>query len=175
MQLLKLTVLSSLLFAFAFSFTSCEKEAEKKKNGSLYSKTDIPLTGAQSVPATTSAATGSLAVSYNKNGKVLYYTFNWTGLTDTITCIVLQGPAPTGYASGTVKQLLPGFTTVNPSSAQLKTIQATYPYQLFNYKGSVLVDNAVIKETDLLNHLYYLSIRTKAFPTGEIRAQVRFQ
>jgi len=31
MQLLRLTVLCSLVFAIAISFTSCEKDAEKKK------------------------------------------------------------------------------------------------------------------------------------------------
>jgi hypothetical protein len=174
MQLLKLTVLTSLLFAFAFSFTSCEKEAEKKKNGNLYSKTDIPMTGAQSVPATPSTATGTLAVTYNKNSKVLAYTVSWTGLTDTIRAVEIYGPAPSGYASATVKQAIPVFTT------NLKTNQASYPYQAGSFSGSVFADEVVIKEQDILNHLYYISIRTKAYGAsaglpGEIRGQIRFQ
>jgi CHRD domain len=182
MQLLKLTVLSSLLFAFAFSFTSCEKEAEKKKNGNLLSKTDIPLSGAQVVPASVSGATGKLAVTYNKNSKVLAYTVSWTGLTDTITAAVIQGPAPTGYTVSPtlVKQVVFGFTA--PTAANLKSTQATYPFQAGSYTGSVFADEVVIKEQDLLNHLYYLSIRTKTntpgmpyATTGEIRAQIRFQ
>ncbi len=139
MQLLKLTAISSLLLVFATSLTSCEKEEEKKKNGSLYSKTDIPITGAQSVPATPSGGSGALAVIYTKSAKSLNYTFNWTGLTDTITAIVIQGPAPTGYASATVKQLLPGFPSLTPTTANLKTIQAAYPYQAASYTGSVIV------------------------------------
>lgn len=176
MQLLKLTVLTSFLFALAFSFTSCEKEAEKKKNGNLFSKTDIPMTAAQVVPMypTPSSALGNLAVTYNKNSKVLSYTFSWTGLADTIRGAEIVGPAPSGYASAAVKQALTGFTT------NLKTNQATYPFQAGSYTGSLFVDEVVIKETDLLNHLYYLSLRTKAYGAaagapGEIRAQIRFQ
>lgn len=175
MQLLRLTVLSSLFLAFAVSFTSCEKEDEKKKDGHYYAKTDIPLTGAQSVPATPSGATGSMSVSYSKASKILTYTIKWTGLTDTIRAIEIYGPAPTGYASATVKQTLPGFST------NLKTNQSSYPYQAGTYTGSVFADEVVIKELDILNHLYYVSIRTKAYGfaapglPGEIRGQVRFQ
>ena len=174
MQFLKLTILSSLLFAFALSFTSCEKEDEKKKGGSIFSKTEIPVTGAQSVPATPSTATGSLSVTYNKASRQLSYTVTWTGLTDTIRAIEIYGPAPTGYGSATVKQASPGF------SSNLKTNQANFPYQAGSYTGSLFADEVVIKELDILNHLYYLSIRTKAYGAapgapGEIRGQIRFQ
>jgi len=170
MQLLKLTALSSLLFSLALSFSSCEKEEEKERGGRLYVKSDIPMTGAQAVPATNSNGLGTLNVSYSKDGKVLNYNFSWTGLKDTITGIAIHGPAPTGYASATIKQALPGF------SSNLKNNQAAYPYQAGTYSGYVLVDDVAIVEQDLLNHLYYISIRTKAHPaTGEIRGQIRFQ
>ncbi|HEY6505106.1 MAG TPA: CHRD domain-containing protein [Chitinophagaceae bacterium] len=175
MQLLKLSVLTSLLFAFAISFTSCEKEAEKKKGGSYYSKTEIPMTGAQSVPATPSGGTGKLSVSYSKGNKTLNYSFSWTGLTDTIRAVRIYGPAPTGYGSATVKQDIPAFTS------NLRTNQTSYPYQSGSYTGSVIIDGLVFTEQDLLNHLYYISITTKAYGfaspmlPGEIRAQIRFQ
>jgi len=127
------------------------------------------MTGAQSVPLSTSPAIGTLNVNYSKDGKTLNYNFTWTGLRDTITGIAIHGPAPVGYASATIKQALPGF------GSNLKTNQASYPYQGATYTGSVVVDDVAIVEQDLLNHLYYISIRTKAHPTGEIRGQIRFQ
>lgn len=170
MQLLKLTALTSLLISLAMTFSSCEKEEEKEKGGRLYVKSDIPMTGAQAVPASTSPGLGTLNVSYSKDAKILVYNFTWTGLRDTITGISIHGPAPTGYASATIKQNLPGF------SSNLKNNQAAYPYQAGSYSGTVQVDGTTISEQDLLNHLYYISIRTKAYPaTGEIRAQIRFQ
>ncbi|SRR5690606_3389558 len=168
MQLLKLTALTSLLISLAIGFSSCEKEEEKEKVH-LYVKSDIPMTGAQSVPASVSPGLGTLNVSYSKSAKILVYDFNWTGLKDTITGISIHGPAPTGYASPTIKQNLPGF------SSNLKNNQASYPYQAGSYSGTLLVDDVNVREQELLNHLYYLSIRTKAHPTGEIRGQIRFQ
>jgi hypothetical protein len=169
MQLLKLTALSSVLLTLALGFSSCEKDAEKQRGGRLFTKSDIAMTGAQSVPLSTSPAIGTLNVNYSKDGKTLNYNFTWTGLRDTITGIAIHGPAPVGYASATIKQALPGFGT------NLKTNQASYPYQGATYTGSVVVDDVAIVEQDLLNHLYYISIRTKAHPTGEIRGQIRFQ
>lgn len=169
MQLLKLTALSSIILSLAFTFSSCEKDVEKQRGGRYFTKSDIAMTGAQSVPVSTSPAIGTLNVNYSKDGKTLNYNFNWTGLRDTITGIAIHGPAPVGYASATIKQALPGF------GSDLKANQRTYPYQAGSYTGSVVVDGAAILEQDLLNHLYYISIRTKAHPTGEIRAQIRFQ
>jgi hypothetical protein len=170
MQLLKLTALSSLFLGLIVSFTSCEKESEKQRGGRLYVKSDITMTGAQAVPASNTAGIGSLNVSYSKDTKILSYDFTWTGLKDTITGIAIHGPAPTGYASATIKQALPGF------SSNLKTNQANFPYQAGKFTGTLLVDDFAVIEQDLLNHLYYISVRTKAHPaTGEIRGQIRFQ
>lgn len=167
MNLAKLTATTALFCASLF-MVSCEKD-EYQDVSSEYRKSDIPITGAQQVPATTSTGLGKLNVSYSKKTKVLVYNFNWTGLRDTITGISIHGPAPTGFNSATIKQALPGF------SSSLIANQTAYPYQNSSYSGSVVVDDVVIKETDLLNFMYYLNIRTKAFPTGEIRAQIRFQ
>jgi len=163
---LKLTAIPALLFTVLLA-TSCEKDDLDPKAD--YAKTAIPMTGAQVVPASTSPGTGSLDVSYSIKNKILSYTFTWSGLRDTITGVAIHGPAPTGYASATIKQALPGF------GSDLKANQATYPFQGGKYTGTVVIDNVVLKEQDLLNHLYYLNIRTKAGPAGEIRGQIRFQ
>ena len=170
MQLLKLTVFSSLFIVLLLTIASCEKDSEKKKGGRLYVKSGIPVTGAQAVPASNSTGTGALSVNYSRDTRTLSYTFNWTGLKDTITGAAIHGPAPAGYASATIRQALTGFV------ADIKTNQKNFPYQGGSYTGSVFVDDVVIKEQDLLNQLYYISVRTKAFPsTGEVRAQIVFQ
>jgi hypothetical protein len=168
MQLLKLTVLSSLLLAFAVSFISCEKDSERAKV-LVYTKSDIAMTGAQSVPATPSGALGTLSVNYNKTSQLLSYTFSWTGLTDTIKSISIMGSAPVGYAATAVKQALPGITS------DLKANQKNYPYQAGSYTGALYIDGIVLKEEDVLNYLYYVTIVTKTYPQGEIRGQIRFQ
>lgn len=171
MQLLKLTVLSSLLFAFAVSFTSCEKDSERAKV-LIYTKSDIPMTYAQVVPliGTPSNALGSLSVIYNKTSQILNYSFNWTGLSAPPSNIAIYGPAPTGYAAASKQVIL---ASANPT---------TYP-ATGSYTGSVYVFQAypeyvadgVLNEQDLLNHLYYIAIKTPSYPQGEIRGQIRFQ
>jgi hypothetical protein len=111
---------------------------------------------------------GSLNVYYSRGLGSLTYTFTWTGLSDTIKSATLWGPAPVGYGTTTVKQVIPGFS-------DFKTNQKNYPYQGGSYTGSVVVDNVVIKEQELLNHLYYITLNTKTYTNGEIRGQVRFQ
>lgn len=168
MQLLKLTSYASLFITLLVLVTSCEKDFEKDKGGVLYKKSEIPLTGAQSVPANNSTGLGQLSVTYSKGSKTLSYSFTWSGLRDTISGVALHGPSPSGYASA-IKQNFTAF------GSDLKANQRTYPYQGGSYSGFVAVDDQIIKEQEILNSLYYISIRTKAFPGGEIRAQVRFQ
>ncbi|MEI9911661.1 MAG: CHRD domain-containing protein [Bacteroidota bacterium] len=162
MQLLKLTVLSSLLLALAVSFTSCEKDSEQDRVIN-YVKSGIVMTGAQETPATPSAAQGSLDVTYSKATKTLTYKFTWSGLADTITGIHIHGLAPTGYAAAIVQNIL---TTKN---------EAAFPFRGGSYSGLFYADGVKVKEEDLLNHFYYLNIHTKTYPSGEIRGQIRFQ
>ncbi len=174
MKLFQLTAFSLLLLGTTI-FSSCEKDDDASDKPKEHVKGDIALTGAQSVPATTSPATGTLWVSFSEKTHMLDYEFNWSGLRDTIIGISIHGPAPVSFASATVKQLLPGFSN-NTTRAGLLANQAAYPYLGGSYKGSVLIDGANLKQEELLNMLYYISIRTKAFPTtGEIRAQIRFR
>lgn len=168
MQLLKLTVLSSLLFAFAISFTSCEKEAEKKKT-TLYVKTGLPITFAQEVPLppVPSSAIGSLDVSYDKVTKILTYKFNWSGLTGPVTVFHIHGLAPTGFGPAGVIQ-----TFVNSA---IVPCTPGAPTSCGSYSGTFLADGVKVKEDDILNGLYYVNIHTAANPSGEIKGQIRFQ
>lgn len=165
MRLLKLTALSFLLLAFAVTFTSCERDNEKKKTVE-YIKTGIPMTGAQeNNPANVSTALGSLDVWYSKNNKVLNYKVTWNGLTDTIIGIHIHGLAPVGYNAGIIQNIL-ALNTKN---------EALYPYRGGSFTGTFNVDGVVVKEENLLNGLYYLNIHTKTYAGGEIRGQIKFQ
>ncbi len=162
MQLLKLTVLSSFLFAIIISFSSCEKDAEKSKTVE-YIKSGIPMTGAQETPPNPSSALGTLDVYYNKALKTLSYKVTWQGLADTIVGMHIHGLAPVGYATGIVQNIL---TTKN---------EAVFPFRGGSYSGTFNVDGVVVKEENLLDGYYYLNIHTKTYPGGEIRGQIKFQ
>ncbi len=162
---MKLTALPLFLVASLFMISSCESDDELKRT-SDYSKTGIALTGAQETPAVTSSALGTMDVSYTRSSKILTYTINWSGLTGAVTAAHIHGLAPTGFAAGVVQT----FTIANIT--RCATVSNT---SCGTYKGTLKVDDVVVKEADLLNGVYYVNLHTAAFPGGEIRGQIRFQ
>jgi hypothetical protein len=160
MRLIRLTAFSFIFFTTVLSFSSCEKESESKK-GVLNQKTGIVMSGAQVVPASTSAALGSLDVTYTKGTKNLGYKFSWSGLSGVPTGIGVYGLAPVGY-------------TVSPTTP-FQTISITGLGVSGSYSGTMLIDGVVAKEENLLAGLYYILIRTAANPAGEIRGQIKFE
>ncbi len=161
MKLLKLTALPSLLLALLFVVASCEPDAELKKTTD-FQKRDIPMTGAQVVPTSASPALGKLNVFYTRETRILTYDFTWSGLSGNPTVgIGVYGLAPEGYA-------------VSPT-APIQTISTTGATTTGSRSGTLLCDGVVIKEQDLLNGMYYIMLRTAAYPAGEIRAQIKFQ
>ncbi|RYY56260.1 MAG: CHRD domain-containing protein [Chitinophagaceae bacterium] len=175
------------------SLSSCEKESEQKK-ANLYVKKDIAFTGAQIRPVSSpSAGTGSMDVWYDKREKILNYAIRWSGLSDSIIAIRINGPAPSGFNA-----VNPAF---NPAPAAF-TNYSTSPYvtkQLFigtapralypssgTFAGTMLIDGVRVNEDDLLNGQYFFTLHTKtllpvAIPgsflyrwLGEVRAQIEF-
>ena len=165
MKLIKLTALTSLLFALVLGITSCEKNAEKKKTTD-YEKTDIVMSGAQETPATPTTALGTMDVFYTKETRILTYTVRWSGLTGSVAAMHIHGLAPTGFLAPVVQT----FTT--SAIVRCPTISNT---TCGTYTGTLLADGVVVKEDDLLNGVYYINIHTAAYPNGEIRGQIRFQ
>jgi len=161
MKLIKLTALPLLLFSVLLSLGSCEKSAEAK-TGTLFAKYGIVMSGAQVVPTSTSPALGSMDVYYIKGSKLLNYKISYTGLSGTPTGVGLYGLAPEGYGVSptTPFQVIP--TTGLTAAAG-------------TVSGNLLVDEISVKEANVLNGLYYILIRTAAFPAGEIRGQIIFQ
>jgi hypothetical protein len=160
MKLNSLTATCSLLFALLVTLGSCEKSSEAKK-GTHYTKSGITMSGAQVVPTSTSNALGTMDVSYIKGTKQLNYKITWSGLSGNPTGIGVYGLAPAGY----------GVAPTTP----FQTISITGLTANGTYSGNLLVDDVAVKEENVLNGLYYIMIRTAAFPAGEIRGQIKFQ
>jgi CHRD domain len=194
MKLFKLTVLASLCFALFMGLSSCEKDSEKDK-ANLHIKTDIPVTGAQIVPASPSPGTGKLSINYDRRNKVLNYTITWTGLSDSVVAIRINGPAPSGFsalntsftgASPTLYTTTPYIVIQQFTGATTAPFKPLYP-STGSFSGTLSVDGVKVKEQDLLNNLYYFTIHTKTVLPGsppaslffrwygEIRAQINFQ
>jgi hypothetical protein len=161
MKFMRLTAFAAFFVVALLAISSCEKEADSKRD-SVYQKNGIILSGAQVVPASTTSATGTMDVSYDKGSKTLLYKVTWSQLTGNPTGFGVYGLAPAGYA-------------VSPT-APIQTISTTGLTASGTYTaGSLLADGVYVKEQDILNGLYYVMIRTAANPNGELRAQVRFQ
>ena len=183
------------------------------------------MSGSQIAPSTVASAstgTGTLDVSYDKGSKTLTYKITWSGLSDSVIAIRICGPAPVGYPS-----LKSGYTGANPyavattpyaviqeiSSVMLKNLTGSLGARAADtvanktvfassgtYSGLLGMDDVYVKEADLLNGLYYITIHTgKTYPSpsptttlvnpavlptalqlqyrqwGEIRGQIKFQ
>ena len=165
MKLLKLTALPLFMVASLFMISSCESDAELKRT-SDFSKTGIAMTGAMENPAVPSSALGTMNVFYTRSSKILTYTINWSGLTGAVTAAHIHGLAPTGFNAGVVQ------TFSTSAIVRCATVSNT---SCGSYKGTLLVDDVVVKEADLLNGVYYINLHTAAYPGGEIRGQIRFQ
>jgi hypothetical protein len=120
-------------------------------------KKGIALSGTQEVPAVSTSGSGTLDVSYDKSTKILRYSASWTGLSDTASMMHFHGPAEKGANAGVVFPI-PDFTKGTSGSAN----------------GTVTLDEAKMKEADLLGGKWYYNIHTKTHPAGEIRGQVEF-
>ena len=170
MKLIKLTALSSLFFVSLLALTSCEKAAEEKKTTD-YEKKGIVMSGAQETPAVPTSALGTMDVFYTKETRILTYTVNWSGLTDSVSLMHIHGLAPTGFPAGVVQSIVAASNSIFPQ----KTLGKYTFYKSGKISGTLLADGVVVKEQDLLNGVYYMNIHTPAYPSGEIRAQIIFQ
>lgn len=150
----KYFLLALFVAATGFFFASCEEdiaEATMTKSATM--------TGAQQVPAVTSSGTGTLSYTYNKSNRTLTYKITWSGLTDSVNNMSINGLAVRGQSAG----ILQSFT--------LSTVQKR---KEGTFSGNVYIDEQVFKEADLLAGKFYVNVRTKAFPSGEIRGQIEF-
>ena len=177
MKLIKLTASSLLLFCFVLSFSSCERDAEQKIVTD-FSKSGIVLTGANEVPAVPSPALGTMDVYYTRETRILSYTVNWSGLTDSVLLMHIHGLAPTGFAAGVIQTIIGTSNSIFPQKTSGKYTFA----KTGTLSGTLLIDGVAVKEENLLNGQYYMNIHTNGinpnggtYSGGEIRGQIRFQ
>ena len=146
--------LLSLSFLVAIVF-GCEKDKETVTvNNPLFGLRGN-ANGAQEAPTrVTTAATGTLTGTYNKDNNTLTFTVTWTGLTGgNPTAAHFHGPADPGVAASVIY----GFPSF-PATAS------------GTYSGSTVLTDA--QEADLVNGLWYWNVHNATYPGGEIRGQV---
>lgn len=116
------------------------------------------LEGSQQVPPIITSATGTVDVMYNKSTHLLSYFIKWKDLASIPTGAHIHGTATPGVNAPIKHDFFTNFP---------KTLSG-------EYSNSVMVDGVLIKETELLNGLYYFNIHNILRPAGEIRAQIVF-
>lgn len=147
---------SKLLFCTLFLaiFMACEDH--KIENGVV--QVGLPLSAAQETTFNPSKATGTADVSYNKTNHMLTFTLTWNNLTGIPTGAHIHGTASRGNNAPVIYD----FASLIP-----KTQSGTFTH-------TVIIDGQTLKESDLLNGLYYFNIHTAQNPGGEIRGQIEF-
>jgi len=151
---MKIKLIALALSIASLTFTSCEGE---DYSDGLSTNNNIVLSGANEVPAVTTAATGKAVATYNTRSKTLHYTITWSGLTANASMAHIHGPASPGFNA----PILQTFTNFPAATS------GTYTNTLF-------ADGVQIKEEDILAGRLYINIHTSTFPAGEIRGQITF-
>ncbi|MGZ8543752.1 MAG: CHRD domain-containing protein [Flavisolibacter sp.] len=164
MNKLKLFALASI---FSFSLISCERE--NRNDDDSIDNYDIVLSGAQVVPASSSAAQGSIQGTYNPKTKTFNYQVRWSGLSGNISSMHIHGIADKGFIAIPVAPL-----SAYPNGI-VQTITGYSSGTTGLFTGSLFVDGTVVKLHDLLAGKFYIDIHTAAHPNGEIRGQIMFR
>ncbi|MFN4893480.1 MAG: CHRD domain-containing protein [Bacteroidota bacterium] len=177
---MKFLRLSTLVLTAFLLLTACKRDTEFTKI-TEFRKNNIAMTGALNVPQTPSTALGNMDIWYSRETRILTYTLNWSGLSDSVTTIGLMGPAPSGFATSTSVQNLSFLPSGSPRSSasgstpiiRCPTVSRT---SCGSYRGTLLIDGFVATEQNLLAGVYYVTLRTTGpfASIGEIRGQIKF-
>lgn len=138
------TALVASAMAAALSLAACGS-AMMSNTTALSAK----LSSANEVPANTSAGTGMLDASFNKDTSVLTWTVSYSGMTGPVAAGHFHGPAMSGANAGVVLGFSGSMDSPIKGSATLTAAQAA----------------------DLLAGKWYVNLHTAANKGGEIRGQ----
>ena len=139
------TVTASALLAAALALSACSTPMRAGTSTAL-----TQLSGGNEVPATTSAGTGSVETSFNKDTYLLRWTVTYSGLSGPATGGHFHGPAIPGQNAPVVVPFNGSLASPIMGEMILKPAQAA----------------------DLLAGKWYVNLHTAANPGGEIRGQV---
>ena len=109
------------------------------------------LDGGSVMPPSRSAATAQLDALYDSNTRVLRWKTSWSGLSGPITGVQFHGPAEYGQNAPAVMTWPGPFGPTYEGRATLNANQAI----------------------DLMDGRWYVSVYTTAYPSGELRGQLR--
>ena len=138
------TLLISSVIAATLGLTACGS-AMMGNTTAISAK----LSSANEVPANSSAGTGMLDASFNKDTSVLTWTVSYSGMTGPVTAGHFHGPAKAGTNAGVVQGFSGSMDSPIKGSATLTAAQAA----------------------DLLAGKWYVNLHTAANKGGEIRGQ----
>lgn len=143
-----------LLSSFGFVLASCGKDDDPAPAPQhVVYNISAQLAGANEVPATSSAGTGTATGTYDTTTHTLTYTVNWSGLT---------GPATAGHFHS------PATSTTNASPLVFFLLQNNG--NAGSASGSAQLSPA--QGADLIAGKFYANIHTSANSGGEIRGMV---
>ena len=138
------TLLISSVIAATLGLTACGS-AMMGNTTAISAK----LSSANEVPANSSAGTGMLDASFNKDTSVLTWTVSYSGMTGPVTAGHFHGPAMAGANAGVALGFSGSMDSPIKGSATLTAAQAA----------------------DLLAGKWYVNLHTAANKGGEIRGQ----
>ncbi len=146
---------SLLLLTGLVAATACSKKDDTVAPAQTSFALSGNLTGAQSVPATPSTATGAVSGTYDKNTKVLTYSVSYTGITPTGAHFHLGSPT----------------TSKGPVTVAFDKNNAAKDGFVSPITGTTKLD--ATQETAFLNNGIYANLHSTSYPAdGEIRCQV---
>lgn len=165
-----ITLTSLLTLAVAAACSSDDSPAPTSPSASNVVTFRASLSGANEIPANTSAATGTFSASLDTVTNVFIYDITYSGLSANVTAGHIHGPAaPTANAGTTINfATLAGATFTTGATSGTAHGQATLT--------AATQITATIRGDSLRALLFagltYVNIHTTAIPGGEIRGQI---
>ena len=139
-------LLSLTLLATVLALGACAAPYAASSTVAISAK----LAGANEVPANTSAGTGAVQASFDKQTNLLTWSVSYSGLSGPVKAAHFHGPAVAGQNAGVVLGFSGSMDSPIKGSATLTAAQAA----------------------DLLAGKWYVNLHTAASPAGEVRGQV---
>jgi hypothetical protein len=115
---------------------------------------EVPLTGAQQVPAVHTTGKGTAKLSYDPETRMLSWTVTYEGLSGPVTMAHFHGPAAKGKNAGVQLWLTKQGSSVESPITGEATLTAEQAKQFAAGE-------------------WYINVHTQANPGGEIRGQVK--